>query len=270
MTRRFSISLSVLLVSAALRVWAQDGEVPLGDLARSLQKGRPANEVVIDNDNLPIVMDKAQAERLEGKPIFSIDPSGKAFRMTSPDGSCSLSFDARATALISTPYVASKLPQDELLKLDGEATVHDGLIEVSLHNGTDWELKEIMVAVTILDPGVGASLQPATLSLPAGISPLSKSPDTTFLYHLKPTGVTNAKMVFEGDLGDDLAQARNWHWALVGARGVPPAAPPSLAQPLPSPLAAAPSTTPATTPVTTPDAPVSAVSSTAPPAVPSR
>ena len=262
MTRRFSIALSVLLVSAALPVWAQDGEVPLGDLARSLQKDRPANEVVIDNDNLPIMMDKAQAERLEGKPIFSIDPSGKAFRMTSPDGSCSLSFDARATGLISTPYVASKLPQDELLKLEGEATVHDGRIEVSLHNGTDWELKEIVVAVTILDQGLGASLQPATLSLPAEMSPLSKSPDTTFLYHLKAAGVTNAKTVFEGDLGDDLAQARNWHWALVGARGVPPAAPPSLTQPLLPPSAAAPSTAL--------DSPASAVSPAAVPAVPSR
>src|SRR5215469_17072028 len=156
MTRLFYIALSVLLVSSALPVRAQD-EIPLGDLARSMRKDKPANDVVIDNDNLPIMMDKAQAERLEGKPVFSIDPSGKAFRMTSPDGSCSLSFDARATALISSPLVASKLPQDELLKLEGEATVHDGLIEVSLHNGTDWELKEIVVAVTILDQGVGAS-----------------------------------------------------------------------------------------------------------------
>jgi hypothetical protein len=259
MTRRSYIALSILLVAAALQVSAQDREVPLGDLARSLQKDRPANGVVIDNDNLPIVMDRAQAERLGGKPIFSIDPSGKAFRMTSPDGSCSLSFDARATALISTPYVASKLPQDELLKLDGEASVHDGRIEVWLHNGTDWELKEIVVAVTILEPGLGTSLEPATLSLPAGISPLSQSPDTTFLYHLKATGVTDAKTVFAGDLGDDLTEARNWHWALVGARGIPPAAPASLAEPLP--LAP---------PSTMPDLPASVVRATAPPTLPSR
>jgi len=180
MTLRFYIAFSILLASAALPLRAQDGEIPLGDLARSLQKDKPGNEIVIDNDNLPIVMDKAQAERLEGKPVFSIDPSGKAFRMTSPDGSCSLSFDARATALISTPFVWSKLPQDELLKLDGEAAVHDGVIEVSLHNGTAWELKEIVVAVTILDQGLGGSLDAATLRLPAEI-PRSKAPDTTFL-----------------------------------------------------------------------------------------
>jgi len=263
MTRLFYIALSVLLVSSALPVRAQD-EIPLGDLARSMRKDKPANDVVIDNDNLPIMMDKAQAERLEGKPVFSIDPSGKAFRMTSPDGSCSLSFDARATALISSPLVASKLPQDELLKLDGEAAVHDGVMQVSLHNGTNWELKEIVVAVTILDQPLGASLEAATLSLPAEISRASKSPDTTFLYHLKPTAVTDAQAVFEGNLGDDLAQAKNWHWALVGARGIPPAAPGSLAQPLPSPSAGSPSATPETTSAAT------AVSTTAAPQVPSR
>lgn len=264
MTPRFYIALSVLLVSSALPSRAQDDQIPLGDLARSLQKDKPANEVVIDNDNLPIVMDKAQAERLEGKPVFSIDPSGKAFRMTSPDGSCSLSFDARATALISSPFLPSKLPQDELLKLDGEATVHDGIIEVSLRNGTDWELKEIVVAVTILDPGLAGSLETATLSLPAEIRSRSKSPDTTFLYHLKPAEVSDAKTVFEGELGDDLAQARNWHWALVGARGIPPAAPASMAQALPTPPSAAPSTTPDSM-----SAP-SAASTTPPPAPPTR
>jgi hypothetical protein len=264
MTRRFYIALSVLLVSAALPVRAQNDEVPLGDLARSLQKDKPANEVVIDNDNLPLVMDRAQSERLEGKPVFSIDPSGKAFRMTSPDGSCSLSFDARATALISTPFVATKLPQDELLKLDGEATVHDGVMQVSLHNGTDWELKEIVVAVTILDQGLGASLEAATLRLPTEISPARKSPDTTFLYHLKASGVAAAKTVFEGDLGDDLAQARNWHWALVGARGIPPAGPGSVAPPLPPLSSGAPSTAPDWT------AAASGVSAAPAPGVPSR
>jgi hypothetical protein len=264
MTRQFYVALAVLLLSPALPVWAQDEPVPLGDLARSFHKDKPSNDVVIDNDNLPIVMDQAQAERQEGKPVFSIDPSGKAFRMTSPDGSCSLSFDARATALISTPFVAANLPQDELLKLEGEAAVHDGVMQVSLHNGTNWELKEIVVAVTILEQPVGASLEAATLSLPAEISPRSKSPDTTFLYHLKPSGATDAQTVFEGDLGGDLAQEKNWHWALVGARGIPPAAPGSLTQPLAAPSAGAPAGTPGTS------ADATAVTTTAAPSVPAR
>jgi hypothetical protein len=233
MTRSFIAGFALVCLCAAVPVCAQDDDVSLGDVARSLRKPKPANEVVIDNDNLPVMMDKAQAERLEGKPIFSIDPSSKSFRMTSPDGSCSLSFDARATALISSPLVATNLPQDELLKIEGQGMVRDGVLQVSIHNGTSWELKEIVVAVTILDQPLGATLQAATLALPVELSPQSKSPDTTFLYHLKlgPTG--NAGLIFSGSVGDDLAEAKNWHWALVGARGIPPAAPGSMSQPLP-------------------------------------
>src|SRR5256885_9098596 len=154
MPRRATIALASLLLCAAALCGAQDStEAPsLGDLARSVRKTKPADAQaeVIDNDNLTVMMDKAEGERLNGKPVFSIDPSGKTFRMTSPDGTCSLSFDAKATALISTPYIASDLPQDELLKLEGPAAIHDDVLEISLHNGTGWELKEIVVGITQL------------------------------------------------------------------------------------------------------------------------
>lgn len=229
--------IAVVFVTAA-SVCAQDDDVSLGDLARSLRKPTPANEQVIDNDNLPIVMDQAESKALGGKPVFSIDPSGKSFRMTSPDGSCSLSFDARVTPLISTQYVATNLPQDELLKLGGEAAIHDGVIQVSLYNGTNWDVKEIVVSVTVLQDQNAFGLRPATLTLPAEAGPAQKLPDVTLLYHLKAAGPPDSTTVFQGDLGDDLGQARDWHWALVGARGVPPAAPGSIAptaasQPLP-------------------------------------
>src|SRR5207237_1476950 len=121
------------------------------------------DQKVSDNDNLAIMMDKAESARLNGKPVFSIDPSGTSFRMTSPDGTCSLSFDAKATALISTPYVASELPQDELLKLEGPAEIHDGILEVSLHNGSQWELKELVVGITVPQNSPSPSLKPALL-----------------------------------------------------------------------------------------------------------
>src|ERR1700757_2960111 len=138
MSRRFSIVLAILLLWAAVPCRAQEDDVSLGDLARSVRKVKPVEEQpsVIDNDNLGVMMDKAESERLNGKPVFSIDPSGKSFRMTSPDGTCSLSFDANATALISTPFVSSELPQDQLLKLEGPAGIHDGVLEISLHNAS--------------------------------------------------------------------------------------------------------------------------------------
>src|SRR5690348_11796231 len=205
MSRRFNIVFAILLLCAAVPCRAQDEDVSLGDLARSVRKMKPVEEqpAVIDNDNLSVMMDKAEGERLNGKPVFSIDPSGKSFTMTSPDGTCSLSFDAKATALISTPYVASDLPQDELLKLQGPAVIHDDVLEVSLHNGTGWELKEIVVGITELRNQPGAELHPAKLLPAADEAPAEKLPDSTLLYHLKATGAPDSITVFRGNLLGD-------------------------------------------------------------------
>ena len=224
MSRLLHIGLAVLLLTCSLAAQAQEEDVSLGDLARSLRKPAASDSKVIDNDNLPIMMDKAEAERLSGKPVFSIDPSGKSFRVTSPDGSCSLSFDAKATALISSPHPSSNLPLDELERLDGTASVHDGVIEVLLHNGTAWELKEIVVGVTLLNPR-GALLRSANLLGPGDSELVPKMPDVTMLYHLKATALPDGSTEFRGNLDQELGPTSDWHWALVGARGVPPAAP---------------------------------------------
>lgn len=232
--RRFvAITIGILLLCSPAIICGQDDDVPLGDLARAARKARPSDEqTVIDNDNLNVMMDQAESERLNGKPVFSIDPSGNAFRMTSPDGTCSLSFDAKATALISTPFVTSELPQDALLKVEGPATIHDGLLEVSLHNGTGWELKEIVVAITVLQNPPASELRPAKLIGPIDDDLEPKLPDLTMLYHLKATSPPDANTVFRADLGGDIDSGKHWRWALVGARGIPPAAPGSVETPL--------------------------------------
>src|SRR5437764_9160247 len=171
---RTPIAVALLLLFLSTSVHAQDEDVSLGDVARAARSAKTSSDQnVIDNDNLKIAMDQAESARLNGKPVFSIDPSGTSFRMTSPDGTCSLSFDAKATALIATPYVASDLPQDELLKLDGPAAIHDDILEVSLHNRTAWELKEIVVGVTVLQPQAGTDDRPAQMKAAAD----SASPD---------------------------------------------------------------------------------------------
>ena len=229
MSRLLQIAgLALLLCSPAL-LRAQDDEAPLGDVARAARKSKPAEgqsgteQKVIDNDNFSVMMDKAESERLNGKPVFSIDPSGKFFTMTSPDGTCSLSFDAKATALISTPYIASDLPQDELLKLEGPASIRDDVLEVSLHNGTGWELKEIVVGITELRNQPGAELHPAKLVPVTDPTPSEKLPDSTLLYHLKATGAPDSITVFRANLLGDFSDVKDWHWSLVSARGVPPA-----------------------------------------------
>ena len=217
------------LLSCPWCAYGQEPEAPLGDVARLYRKGG-SDRPVIDNDNLPVMMDKAEAERLNGKPVFSIDPSGKTFRVTSPDGSCSLSFDAKAAALITTPRTFSALPLDDLGRLDGTASIHDGVIDVQLQNGTEWDLKEIVVGVTLLNERASL-MKSVNLLGPTDGMLLPKTPDVTMLYHLKATTLPDGTTVFRGTLDQDLGPTTDWHWALVGAKGVPPAPPSSIAVP---------------------------------------
>ena len=231
MSRLLNIAGFALLLCSPALLRAQEDEVSLGDVARAARKSKPPEEQkVIDNDNFSVMMNKAESERLNGKPVFSIDPSGKSFTMTSPDGTCSLSFDAKATALISTPYVASELPQDELLKLEGPAAIHDDVLEISLHNGTGWELKEIVVGITELRNQPSAELHPAKLIPSMDLAPAEKLPDSTLLYHLKTTAAPDSITVFRGNLLGDFSDVKDWHWSLVSARGIPPASPSATAQ----------------------------------------
>lgn len=228
MSRILQIVIACALVLPGAVACAQDDDPSLGDLARAARKSKSAEpqkpeQKVIDNDNFDSVLSDADIARVSRQPVFSIDPSGKTFRMTSPDGVCSLSFDAKATSLISTPYVATDLPQDELLKLEGPAAIHDDILEVSVHNGTGWELKEIVVGITLLQPSVGAELHPANL-IPAGqIEPIAKQPDLTVLYHMKGVALPDSVATYRVSLGEGFADTKDWHWAIVSARGVPPA-----------------------------------------------
>lgn len=227
MPRIFLITVAIFLCCAPawMKVSAQQDDIPLGDLARELRHSKPPDPAdIIDNDNFSLMMDKAESERLDGEPVFSISPSGRTFTTVSPDGSCSLSFVASAANRTPAAYIASDLPQDELLKLEGPASIEDGSLAVSVHNGTPWEVKEIVVGVTVLQ---NQSLE----YRPAMMGPLpvnsEKLPDLTMLYHLKGSSAPGDITVFRAPLGGSFGGSKDWHWAIVGARGIPPAAPAS-------------------------------------------
>lgn len=230
----FTLILAPLLLAAQDDVSLDPNEIPLGDLARELRGAKPPEQPgeVIDNDNIEHVMDKAESERLDGEPVFAISHTG-VFTATSPDGSCSLTFDARS-AHPPVAYIATDLPQGELVKLQGPATIQNGELEVSVHNGSQWELKEIVVGISVLGPQSGPpEYRFATLeSVPVVAS--EKLPDMTTLYHLKGSALPDSTSIFRGpmDSGDVPAQKKDWHWSIVGARGIPPAAPASVPQSL--------------------------------------
>jgi len=220
-------ALAILGVAAPYVLAQTEDVISLGDFARSLRKNKEtAPPVVIDNDNLSQVIDDVEHFRLAGKPMFSFDGGASNFKMSSPDGTCSLSFNANATALLATPYVSQDLPQSELAKLDGPATIHGDTLEVSVHNASPWNLHEITVGLTIVrrpDTSVAndadAKLLPAVVAVPL---PVEKRPDSTLLLHLKGSTAPFATTVYQGKLDATLDQGQEWHWAIVEAKGIPP------------------------------------------------
>ena len=230
MNREQYLALFLLLISLGLPVRAaaqsDDNDISLGDLARSYRKSQgPPARTLIDNDNLSQIMDEVQARKLGGGLLFSFDGVGKSFQVSSPDGTCSLSFSAQATSLLSAPFAARDLPDSELAKLEGPAIIDGDRLQVSVYNASAWDLREITVALTILRPpdltaaDIGPSkLVPATAE---GIASPEKRPDVTVLYHLKAAAAPLTTTVFQGTLETALSSDQEWHWAIVQARGMP-------------------------------------------------
>ena len=236
----------VWLGLAPFRALAQtEDAISLGDFARSLRKSKEAAPpVVIDNDNLSTIMDDVESHRLNGKPLLSVDSAKNTFDVSLPDGTCSLSFNASATSLLTVPYVTEDMPQGELAKLEGPASVVGDSLQISLFNGTEWNLKEITVGLTIVrradtaDVYYGSGrLLPATAqdTIPQENEP--KPSDVTMIFQLKGSAAPFATTIFREKLDTPLAPDQEWHWAIVSAKGVRPS---PLALPAPAPELSAP------------------------------
>ncbi len=223
---------------------AQDaGDTPLGDVARRFRKKPAASEVVVDNDNLSKVVADAESRRAAGSSlVFSLDPAGKTFRVSSPDVVCSLSFSAKTSSLLSDPLMLDELPRTELAKLDGPATIDGDSLQVTMHNGTAWELREVVIGLTIVkrpEPGSAASNFGQARIVPAAAvggpqqaqDSLQKRPDVTLLLHVKGSAAPSATAIFRTSLNFALFPDQDWHWAIVKAKGIPPQPAPNAAPP---------------------------------------
>jgi hypothetical protein len=229
----------ILLLALPPRSAAQDAdETPLGDVARSFRKKPAASEVVVDNDNLSKALNDAESRHVAGSSmVFSLDPAGKSFRVSSPDVTCSLSFSAssKTSALLNDPLMLDELPRSEMAKLDGPATIDGDSLQVSMHNGTAWELREVVIGLTIVkrpDPATASSnfgqarIVPAVAGSPQQApEPFQKQPDVTLLLKVKGSAAPSATGVFRTALNFALFPDQDWHWAIVKAKGIPPQTP---------------------------------------------
>ena len=229
----------ILLLAVPPSVRAQDdtGDMPLGDVARSLRKKPASNDTIVDNDNLSKVVQDAESRHAAGSSlVFSLAPTGKSFKVSSPDVSCSLSFSAKTSSLLSDPLALDELPRSEIAKLDGPATIDGDLLQVSVHNGTAWELREVLIGLTIVKrPEAAATYYGQARIVPAVASgspqqdSYQKQPDVTFLLRVKGSAAPSATAIFRTSLNFALFPDQEWHWAIVKAKGVPPQASPAEA-----------------------------------------
>lgn len=232
---RLLLVLPVLLTAFSAVLFAQDdpNEAPLGDVARNFRKKTPTRPV-IDDDNLPQVMQKAERGRGFGSSLrFLMSGEGGGFRVSAPDVTCSLSFTANVKSLLSGQYAEKELPPTDVAKLQGHATIEAEALTVSVLNETDWHVSEIVVAFTVVHKNGGTDAAASD----AGLKPESagtdttpklevrpdKKPDTTIIYRMRAAATPWAATSFSSALNLEVLPGDEWHWAIVQAKGYPPA-----------------------------------------------
>ena len=132
---------------------AQDDpdQMPLGDVARSFRKKAPPAKPVIDDDNLPQVMQQADRHDDAGSGFrFLMSRDSQGFQMSAPDVTCSLGFTANVKSLLSGQYDQMDLPPTEMAKIEGKAVVEGDALTVPVFNGTQWHLSELAIAFTVV------------------------------------------------------------------------------------------------------------------------
>ncbi len=217
---------------------AQDDAPSLGDLARNLRKNKSQQQpqqppdavrTVIDNDNLAQVMEDAKKARpvKQDKTVFSIDPSSNALKISSPDVTCSLSFNARASSLLVKPVLIEDLPLTELLKLDGPGSIQDENLQLEVFNGTDWDIREITIGLTLeRKPGENGKVSIGARVIPAAQNnapvAVERHSDVTLLYHLKATAKPFSTTTFHENIGITPGPDEDWRWSIVEAKGIRP------------------------------------------------
>ena len=234
--RAVALAACSFLLCPSLQAQYDDPPPSLGDLARSLRKKKeqptpapaPAH-TVIDNDNFSQVMDDAESHRKASSSLlYSFDSTGRTFQVSAPDATCTLSFNSNAASLLASPYVPIDLPDDEVRKLDGPAIINDDGLQVSVFNGTAWRLEEITVGLTIVRNSNAAALRYGSGRLVAAASETvmtsQKPADVTTIHHLHATALPSTTALYKTPLAVRLGPDEEWHWAIIQARGIPPAA----------------------------------------------
>jgi hypothetical protein len=119
------------------------------------------------------------------------------------------------------------LPLVELLKLDGPGSIRDENLQLRLFNGTEWDIREITIGLTLeRKPGEDAEVAARARVIPAaqGLAPptVERRSDVTLLYHLKAEAKPFSTTAFRENIGITPGPDEDWRWSIVEAKGIPP------------------------------------------------
>jgi hypothetical protein len=239
---RTLLLIALLAAVGAIPAAAQDDpdQPPLGDVARNLRKKTPLTKPVIDDDNLPQVMQQADHDEAGPGLRFLMSGGIHGFQVSVPDATCSLAFTANVKSLLSGQYDQMDLPPTEMAKIEGKAVVEGDALTVPVFNGTQWHLSELAVAFTVVKKartGVVPWKQDGASSTSADGTPSltretgadafqqvrpEKRPDVTVIYRMRAAALPWSNAVFSAPLNVELEIGEEWHWAIVQAKGYPP------------------------------------------------
>ena len=239
---RLLLSIMLLVPLGAIRAAAQDDpdQMSLGDVARSLRKKTPLTKPVIDDDNLPQVMQQADHHEAGPGLRFLMTGESRGFQVSVPDATCSLAFTANVKSLLSGQYDQMDLPPTEMAKIEAKAVVEGDALTIPVFNGTQWHLSELAVAFTVVkkaksvvvpwnQDGASSTSADGTASLTREIGADAfqqvrpeKRPDVTVIYRMRTAALPWSNAVFSAPLNVELDPGEEWHWAIVQAKGYPP------------------------------------------------
>jgi hypothetical protein len=122
------------------------------------------------------------------------------------------------------PVMIEDLPLAELVKLDGPGYIQDESLQLQVFNGTEWDLREITIGLTLeRKPGENAEMAARARIIPAaqgGVSVLEKHSDVTVLYHLKTSVKPFGTAALRENIGITPGPDEDWRWSIVEARGI--------------------------------------------------
>jgi hypothetical protein len=230
----FALAAFALLAAHSFAQTDDPNDTPLGDVARNLRKKNPPVQPVIDDDNLSTVMKQAESHKSANSAWKFLTGMGeKSIQVTGPDVNCSLSYTANAKSLLSRQYAQMDLPADDMVRLEGPATIDGNTLAVAVFNGTNWHVSEVDVALTVIkkanqssSPFDFAGFAPAANAetAPSQESDFrsQKNADATVIYHMRAAAAPSATTIFNAPLAEEVEPGEEWHWSIVEAKGYPP------------------------------------------------